>query len=373
MTVAILNADQTVVANRYIYNHDITNDTASGIVASHLDSGRALCLTEPWDKIQLHESLRPLWNDITAHYERIGLSFTRDVKWYLNLKELGAHIGYQPSVFCYGPNECQYWGDYSWLNIVEYIKSRNNFMELANELNIDVPKTICLESADRFDTVNRNEITYPCYVKAAVPVSGHGIYRCENEAELQTNIKKFDKNVPVQIQEQILAETFLILQYQVIGTKAVRLAASEKLPGEFAQHAIRFPASYEPWNKVDLMAHWLVAHGMKGIFSFDVAVQQTNKGLRFLAIECIPSYNDASYPVVIAKKLNIPQWTTITFSTRHSTLEQIDLCDIEYDKQTGEGAVIINWGTVIEGKLTILLAGSDEYREVLALELLVRL
>ena len=78
---------------KYIYNHDILNCTAEGVVGNHLYSGRALGLTEPWDMIQLHEDLKPLWADITSHYDRIGLTHTHDVIWYLNLKELGAHVG----------------------------------------------------------------------------------------------------------------------------------------------------------------------------------------------------------------------------------------------------------------------------------------
>lgn len=246
-------------------------------------------------------------------------------------------------------------------------------MDLAKELNVDVPRTICLYSTIEMATINPLDIHYPCIIKAAVTDYMTGIYRCENEAELWNNIKKFDKDIPFQIQEEISAETIITLQYQVIANKAVRLAASEQVIAGFNQQGYRFPARHAPWNKLDLMASWLVAHGMKGIFAFDVAVQQTSKGLRFLAIECNPRYTDATYSAVIAEKLAIPQWTTVTFATKHSTLDKIDIHDIEYDKTTGEGAIIINWGSVLDGKLTILLAGAEEYREVLALELLARL
>ena len=39
----------------------------------------------------------------------------------------------------------------------------------------------------------------------------------------------------------------------------------------------------------------------------------------------------------------------------------------------GEGAIIVNWGTVIAGRLVVLTAGSPEYQEALAVELEARL
>ena len=92
-------AHQQLPATKYIYNHDIMNCTDVSVVGNHLYSGRALGITEPWDMIQLHEDLKPLWPDITKHYRRIGLSHSKDVVWFLNLKQIGAHVGYQPSVF----------------------------------------------------------------------------------------------------------------------------------------------------------------------------------------------------------------------------------------------------------------------------------
>ena len=41
--------------------------------------------------------------------------------------------------------------------------------------------------------------------------------------------------------------------------------------------------------------------------------------------------------------------------------------------KTGEGLVIVNWGTLLKGKLVLLLAGSPDYQEALRNELLYRL
>ena len=370
---AVMLRSEKPAETRYIYNHDIMNCTAEGVIGNHLYSGRALGITEPWDMLQLNEILKPHWDAITKHYERIGLNHTRDVIWYLDLKQLGAHIGYQPSVFYYGPNENQYWGDQAWLNAVEYINSKNNFMELARELDIDVPVTLCFDS--KLDIRNEDllQITYPCYLKAAISVSGVGIYRCLSITELLDNLLCFDVQTPIQIQEEVISTSFLNLQYKVIGQELVRLAATEQILDGFAHQGNKYPASHEPWHIVEPMAEWLVQHGMKGVFAFDVAIMQTDSGLRFPAIECNPRFNGASYPTLIANKLGIEQWSSRTFATRYGLLNDIELSDIEYDHKTGEGAVLVNWGTIGEGRLMILLAGSKDYQDALAIELEARL
>lgn len=358
---------------KYVLNHDIMNCTADGVTGNHLYSARALGISEPWDIIQLHPDLKSHYSSITEHYQRIGLSHSSNIIWNLDLKQIGSHIGYTPSVFFFGPEEYKQWGDFQWLETVDYINSKNNFMALANELGIDVPKTLCFNKASDVKAEDIQDIIYPCYLKAAVSVSGVGIYRCENTQELLEALIKFYDDTPVQIQEEIIAETFLNLQYLITNNEITQLAASEQVLDGFVHQGNRVPASHEPWALVEPMAHWLKERGMKGIFAFDVAIMQTDKGLRFPAIECNPRFNGATYPTLVANKLNIPEWTAITFSTQYRSFDDIDLADLEFNKQTGEGAIIINWGTISVGKLMILMAGSAEYQQALEAELKARL
>jgi hypothetical protein len=246
-------------------------------------------------------------------------------------------------------------------------------MVLAGELGVDVPRSLCFESVSAIDHAAMQEMTYPCYLKAAVSVAGVGIYHCEDATAFTDALGKFAADVPLQVQVEVRTDTFLNLQYQVIGNDVVRLAASEQLLDGFAHQGNRMPAGHEPWAAVDCMASWLKDHGMKGIFAFDVAVVETDAGLRFPAIECNPRYNGASYPTLIAKKIDIPEWSAVSLSTRSRTLSAIDLSGIEFDSKTGEGTIIVNRGMVIEGKLVMLLAGSRDFQDALAVELDARL
>lgn len=98
-------------AGHYIINHDIMHCTAEGVAGNDLYSGRALGLSEADDYIQLHPLLKPLWNDIANHYQRIGLSHSENLIWDLSLKQVAAYDGYRPSVFYFGPAECKAWND----------------------------------------------------------------------------------------------------------------------------------------------------------------------------------------------------------------------------------------------------------------------
>jgi hypothetical protein len=358
---------------RYIINHDIMSCTADGVVGNHLYSGRALGISEPWDIIQLHPELESQWPAIHAHYRRIGLSHAEHVIWNIDKHELGEHIGFQPSVFYFGPAECRYWGDQDWLSAVDYINSKNNFMALAHRLGIDTPATLCFDSARAVDAKALSGISYPCYLKAAVSVSGVGIYRCENVIELTRALARFDDDVPVQVQEEVLSECFLNLQYLIENGRLMRLVASEQLLDGCAHQGNRVPARFEPWPVVEPMAQWMKNHGMKGIFAFDVAVVQTESGLRFPAIECNPRFNGASYPTLIAQKLGVRQWVAMSLSTRHRKLADIDLEGIEFDPHSGDGVVIVNWGTINAGKLIVLVAGSQQRQRSLTVALDARL
>ncbi|WP_245832009.1 hypothetical protein [Solemya velesiana gill symbiont] len=117
----------------------------------------------------------------------------------------------------------------------------------------------------------------------------------------------------------------------------------------------------------------MTRHGFKGVFVFDVAVIETPKETRYLAVECNPRYNGASYPTAIAMKLDIPVWESRHFKTWHKSLSDIDLKGLEYDTETGEGVIIVNWGPISAGKVMFMLAGPNKVRRQLDMELTKRL
>ncbi|MDJ0588880.1 MAG: ATP-grasp domain-containing protein [Pleurocapsa sp. MO_226.B13] len=358
-----------------IFNHDIMHCTHDAVVGNYLYSGRVLGMTEPEDLIQLHPDLKSQWEAITAHYRNIGLSHSQNPLWDVSFEQLRQYPDYEPSVFIFGDaihngSEDDDWfrdRNRDWLDVVEFINSKNNFIRLADELNVKVPQTLCAEN--QTELKKHTEIPYPCYLKPAVSVDGVGIYRCADPEELDSALAKLDGNMPVQLQQEIVADKFLNLQYQVEAETVKPLAATEQILDGFAHQGNRYPTAYQPWELIEPMANWMMQKGMKGIFAFDVAAVDKENQTDYFAIECNPRFNGASYPTGIAQKLKIESWSSNNFTTKQRSLDEIDLSDIEYDSNTGTGVIIVNWGSILVGKIGVLLAGSiaqqDELKKLL--------
>jgi hypothetical protein len=358
---------------RQIFNHDIMGCTADGVTGNHLYSGRALGLSEPGDLVQLHPHLASQWGPITAHYGRIGLSHTDEILWDVSHARLAEHPDHGVSVFFFGPDEHAVRPDERWLNTVAAINSKNTFMEMADRLGVPVPLTIPFASVDDLAEPDIAAAPYPCYLKAAISVSGVGIHRCANAAELRAAIGTFAPDTPVQIQQEVVTDSFLNLQYRCDADGVGRHAATEQVLDGFVHQGNRHPARHTPWDSVEPMARWLHAEGMRGVFAFDVAVVGDDADPEFLAIECNPRYNGASYPTGIAQKLGIGHWLAKAYHTRHRSLDALDLTGIEYDPATGAGIILVNWGPILIGKILVLLAGDEAAQAALEQDLLTRL
>jgi hypothetical protein len=362
-----------------IYNHDIMHCTHAQVMGNHFYSGRVLGTTEPEDLIQLNPELKPEWEEIVAHYDRIGLSHSTNVIWDVALQIIEDHPTYAPSVFYFGDADHSHslddsWFkniDQDWYQVVDHINSKNNFMALAEELGVPIPRTKCFDNkaAVKLD----DDYPYPCYFKPAVSVDGMGIIRCENKEALQKALANSSDNLPVQIQEEIVTQTFLNLQYRVTPDGLQRFACTEQIIDNFAHVGNRYPSSHEPWEKVEPMAQWMAQRGIKEVFAFDVAVVPGDQGIRYLSLECNPRFNGASYPTGIAKKLNLKSWACETFTTKFRHLKDLDLKGLEFDLSTGTGIVLVNWGSILVGKMAILLVGSVEEQDRLRIQLKQRL
>ncbi|MGD9409044.1 ATP-grasp domain-containing protein [Thiohalocapsa sp.] len=358
---------------RHIFNHDIMGCTADGVSGNHLYSGRVLGLSEPGDLVQLHPALASQWDAISAHYRRIGLSHTSEVLWDVNRARLAEYPALTPSVFFFGPDEHAVRPDQRWLDVVAAINSKNTFMELAHQLDVPVPRTTPFASVDDISEPDIVGTAFPCYLKAAVSVSGVGIHRCADTAALRAAIGQFAPGTPVQIQEEVATDVFLNLQYRCDSNGACRHAATEQVLDGFVHQGNRHPARHTPWESVEPMAQWLCEAGMRGVFAFDVAIVGDDEAPAFVAIECNPRYNGASYPTGVAHKLGIRNWLAKAYHTRHRSLEALDLTGLEYDPTVGTGIILVNWGPILVGKVLVLLAGDAAAQAELEQALLTRL
>ncbi|MGB5735609.1 MAG: ATP-grasp domain-containing protein, partial [Thiohalocapsa sp.] len=148
---------------RSIFNHDIMNCTADGVVGNHLYSGRALAATMPGDVIQLHPGLKTQWPAIREHYQRVGLRHTDAVVWDTGPQVLSDHPKHAVSVFFFGANEHTARPDAAWFRIVETINSKNAFMTAADRLKVPVPVTWPFAAVADIGETEIATAPYPCY------------------------------------------------------------------------------------------------------------------------------------------------------------------------------------------------------------------
>jgi hypothetical protein len=364
---------------RKIFNHDIMSCTDTAVSGNYLYCGRVLGITEPHDIVQLHPALEFDWQTITAHYERIGLSHSQTPIWDISLNRLTAFPDYDISVFYFGDANSPTSDTSAWFHrldakraeIVSAVNCKNQFIQLAEELGVAVPKTLRFRCKTEIQF--GQQLPYPCYVKLATSVNGVGIYRCENELALRQVLLQIVDQVPLQIQQEVVAAQFLNLQYHITEQGAEPLAATEQLLNGCAHIGNRYPTCHQPWDLVAPIANWMAARGMQEIFAFDLAVVTDWDQTRYYAIECNPRFNGASYPTGIARKLKLTEWTNQSFKTTYRSLAEIDLAGLEYDPSSGTGVILVNWGAVQIGKLGVLMAGSAEQQQVLRSQLQQRL
>lgn len=362
-----------------IFNHDITLSTHDREVGTHLFSGRALALTQSEDKIQITPELASEWEFIVDHYAKVGVSHSHNVIWSCSLDEIDRHHEYEPSFYFFGDavnsqsQHRQFFTqlDPQWCEVVEFINSKNNFIQLAEDLGVPVPRT--LRFADVAAVRTAADIPFPCYVKPAVSDHGAGIMRCSDRFALDKALTQLPPTTALQIQAEVQASTFLNLQYRVTADGVQRLLVSEQVLEGCVHRGNRYPSQHEPWDIVEPLAQWLGERGMQGIFAIDVAVVPTADGVEYLAIECNPRFNGSSYPTLVAHRLGISCWSSATYKTPLRSLLDVDLTDLTFDSATGRGVILINWGTVKSGVISVLLAGSVMEQFALDQELKARL
>ncbi|ESA38353.1 atp-grasp fold domain duf201-type [Leptolyngbya sp. Heron Island J] len=362
-----------------IFNHDIRLSTHDHAAGTTLFSGRVLALTDPEDKIQITPELASEWAFIVEHYAQVGLSHSHNVIWSCSLDEINRHSEYEPSFYFFGDavnSHYQYRQFFAqlnpqWCEVVEFINSKNNFIQLADDLGVAVPKTL------RFTNLSAAraaaDMPFPCYVKPAISDHGAGITRCADQSALDKAFAQLAPEAALQIQAEVQASAFLNLQYRVTADGVQPLLVSEQILEGCVHQGNRYPSQHEPWESIEPLATWLGEHGMQGIFAVDVAVVPTPDGVQYLAIECNPRFNGSSYPTLVAHRMEIPCWSSVTYKTPLRSLQNVDLTDITFDPDQGRGIILINWGTIKVGKISVLLAGTAVEQFALDQELKARL
>jgi hypothetical protein len=314
--------------------------------------GRALCLTNPNDTIQLPSTIKHCWPWIREHYARIGLPHATDVIWDSDFERMLAFPSRDISVFMFTKEVHAVRPDERRLLAVDKANSKNRFIKMCQELRVPTPETVCFDSVSDFRDPG---LPFPLYFKGDMSVSGLAVTRCANIGDLLEAMKHLGPGDGFQLQKEVVAHSFLNLQYEAVNGKLRRLAATEQILDGNSHNGNVFPTRYNAWAAVEPAAQSLLADGIKDVFGFDVAMTEDGP----LALECNPRFNGSTYPTVVANKLPIPCWLATNLKIHADSFDRLSLGGLEYDPHNGSGIIVYNWGSVLNKKLGILVAGES--------------
>lgn len=341
-----------------LFNHDIRSSGPASLGLGRMYASRALCITGKDDVIQLPVEAQKHWDFIQAHYARVGLECCHQVVWDLRLEQTRNYLDAPLSCFYFGERENYFRKNDRRLKITRQLNSKNTLIGLAKDKNIKTPLTLCFDSKELFS--NADEISYPVYLKPSISTSGLGIVRCENNKSLTHAVSTLQSGVAFQVQNAVKAEVFSSYQFEVVDGKAKILLISDQIISGHSHAGNRYPARYENEKFLMDFAQFAVDEGLDDIFAFDVAVSTGPHGVAYDLIECNPRYTAATYPAMVAKKLNIASWMSLIIEVPVRSFDGFDIKDLEYQSKTQQGLILISWGAIEYGRLMFMMVGTPE-------------
>ena len=357
-----------------IVNHDILDcsdhDSLDKVLGVHHYSGRVLGSTNPGDILQLNPDLKSHWDWIKEHYQKAGVSHASEIIWQDSFDVMTNFPQHEPSVFFFGDRANDARPDDKWHKIVKKMNSKNEFIKICNNMGIPTPLTWCYDCKSEIDL--DDDFPYPVYLKIAVSVSGLGVVKCNDAIDLENELIKIERKIPLQIQQGVDAFTFLNLQYCKNGSLRQVLATEQVLKGN-CHIGNAYPTKYHPWHLTNGIAEEMVSQGMRGYFAFDIAACRENDQVKYYAIECNPRFNGSSYPTNIAKKIGAHRWTAKKITTSVNDFSYVDLGSIQYTPQKKSGVIVVNWGSITEKEIGVMIVADSPQHEKLFEERLKQL
>lgn len=323
---------------------------------------RALPCTTPDDIIQIDPRLSEEYTFMGTHLADMGISVTNKVEWSISCEVANRFPDCRFSTYMFDLSAHAVRPDIRRLRAVDKYNNKNIFIDFCQKNGYPAPKTITVNDGR---LPNQHNLNFPVYVKAAYSSSGVSIFRCTNRAQLKASIQKVG---PIyQIQEEVTdILAFISVQYWGEDGTATHIATTEQILNGFSHVGNHYPSVHDPRDTTDKLARHMAKDGLKEYFCIDIAV--TSHGIQL--IECNPRWNGSAYPIIVANRLGMNEWTAYNLPTRIRRIRDIRLGDLEWNPKRGYGIVILNCGFLSSrGKINILIGGSARMRQELYNEL----
>jgi hypothetical protein len=311
--------------------------------------GRILGSTYPEDIVQLGPDLKKGWGWICRHYDRINLSFSRQVIWNDNYAVASDFPNHRLSPFFYGDLADKVSPNQDRLRATRLLNQKNEAVRLASQSGVPVPATQFFSGKKQLQDCG--DFEFPCVLKLSESVSGLGVAVCQSREELEKELGTLDSKVPFQIQAFLEADAFPSIQFGICENGDIRKITETVNFLEGSVHAGNWGGKTIDLQ-LDLLTERLVRNiaqlGYVGWLSFDLAYCQG----QYYFLECNPRYTGAAYPFNVARKLKAEKhfWAHKNYPTGFNSLEEVDLGELEYDPKRKTGWVLVNWGPLANGE-----------------------
>lgn len=355
-----------------VYYHDITGavpwELHREIPGIELYGCRALAISQPADWVVLPEEANRYLSEIERHYDLVGLRHGTGYMFgsSIALKRCPAH--FTPSIYQFTEEIHRLFPDILWRPTVQMLGSRNYFIEHCDNLGVLRPTTHLVNyRSDRPELIR-----YPIEVKLDDVTERGGQWRCGVASEYEMVVERLGRRY--QIQVALPPETrYYVVEYERSPSGELQLGVVvQQVRTRDGSRQYRFPVSEADCitRVTDRLATWALEQGMKGVWSYEVAVTQDGM---VLPLECRPRWSEVSYPARVAARLGALEWETQSFSSITLGPERAFLLgELTYRPRMNEGVIIYNWSTLHSGRLDVLIVGSDEARAWYRRELLHR-
>ena len=332
-----------------------------------LFASRVYCLTRKEDIIQLPPDIKPFQKWIAGHYERAGISISQNIVWSRDYSLARLYPDYLPSVYFFGQKAHEIWPNKLRLDITEEfnnkLKASERFARLAESAN---PSFVNFHRGkDEIQNLNDFGGKHN-FIKGAYSVGGSLVFSCKTFEEYQHVINAFDPLMPLQFQKAIIQPDGkpgipVNLFYYISDSGPRKIVATQQILDGYSHVGNIYPTVHQPWRVTNKIAADMFHKGMRGHVSFNLIALPKRKGkYSYWIIECNPRWGASAHFKYLGDRLGVDSWCTTTVKTTKTDLNEISFKSFEFNPKTRQGAVVVNWGTIILGKLQVFLAGKPE-------------
>ncbi|MCT0224645.1 Mur ligase family protein [Synechococcus sp. CS-1328] len=349
-----------------LFNHDALS---LGPVSAQrrLDvAAHALALTAPTDRIQLPSALQEIFPLAYRHLRRAGLCVSDDVVWDMQLKTGITEEISELSCHHFGKEEHRYFPDQRRHEATKRLGNRNTFLQIARELGLPVPKTLCVDQGEEIPEHSIRAFAMPCLFRSAGSTEDTAARPCVSPDEVFRLRQRLGQANGFQLQEEIKAQQLLRAHYHMDARGSVELhsvIAIDKKNKNTARSVSK--SGYDLTSTLTPLLQVAGELGYQGMIGIDLAIMEDGENLACVVLDCIAGYSRSAYAASIAQRVGSSQWSISIQDWRGASFQLEHLHELELRPERDYGVILLGWGKMMSEQLDILVIGKPSQRKTI--------